>query len=96
MNKIRWIGLSFLLVLMCACGDSGTSTGDGRSETLIDPSDPNALSQALVIPGATRMQGSPPATTGGLDAPVIASVGVRMGRMCSLSVRRAWRPAENR
>lgn len=35
----------------------------------VDPSDPDALSQAIIIPGATRVQGSPPSEQAGSSGP---------------------------
>jgi len=59
------VGLGSLLVV--GCGDDG-NTGSG----LVDPTDPNALSQVIVIPGAQRVQGQPPASSGTPDAPTIS------------------------
>ena len=57
-------GLLSLLVVGCG-GDSSSDPG------LVDPSDPNALSQVIVIPGAERVAGQPPAGSGTADAPMI-------------------------
>lgn len=59
------LGLGSLLVV--GCGDDG-NTGSG----LVDPTDPNALSQVIVIPGADRVQGQPPTSSGTPDAPTIS------------------------
>jgi len=58
------VGLGSLLVV--GCGDDSNG-GSG----LVDPSDPNALSQVIVIPGAQRVDGQPPASSGTPDAPAI-------------------------
>lgn len=59
------VGLGSLLVSGC-----GSDSNDGSG--LIDPSDPNALSQVIVIPGAERVEGQPPASSGAPDAPTIS------------------------
>jgi hypothetical protein len=59
------LGLGSLLVV--GCGSDSNSGSD-----LVDPSDPNALSQVIVIPGAQRVQGQPPASSGTPDAPTIS------------------------
>lgn len=56
--------LSSLVIV--GCGDDSNGGSD-----LVDPTDPNALSQVIVIPGAQRMEGEPPASSGTPDAPVI-------------------------
>jgi len=68
-NNLVWIlGLTFGSLLLGSCGDD---SGEG-DPGLVDPSDPNALSQVLVIPGAQRMQGAPPQSSDDPDAPVIS------------------------
>lgn len=57
--------LGFVLPLAIGCG------GDADSN-FIDPSDPNALSAAIVIPGATRVTGDPPTASGTAGAPTIS------------------------
>ena len=52
-------------LVLGGCGDEGGSD-------LVDPSDPNALSQVLVIPGSQRMEGQPPQASSDPDAPMIA------------------------
>jgi len=47
------------LILTTACGDEAS---------VVDPSDPDRLSQVLVIPGARRVQGQPPPPGGGQGA----------------------------
>ena len=71
MKNFIFIGLSVLvLVGVTGCGDAGDG-GDPRSN-LISPSDPNALSSAITIEGAVRIEGQPPAQAGGTGAaPVI-------------------------
>lgn len=59
------VGLGSLLVVGCG-DDSNSSSG------LVDPTDPNALSQVIVIPGAQRLEGQPPTSSGTPDAPVIS------------------------
>ena len=76
MNKI---GSLFILLmastfLLAACGSESSGTGSSR-ENLVDPSDPNAISEALIIPGAVRIEGNPPAATGAPDAPVVSGAG---------------------
>jgi hypothetical protein len=58
------LGLVSLPVVGCG-GDSDDGSG------MVDPSDPNALSQVIVIPGAQRVDGQPPASSGTPDAPTI-------------------------
>ncbi len=68
-------------LLVSSCGSGG--------EPLVDPSDANALSSAIVIPGATRVQGNPPASSSDLGAPVIsggADLNVDSGDQAVLSV----------
>ena len=60
------------LVAACGAEDPGTSR---TGAALVDPSDPNAISEVLIIPGAVRIDGSPPAATGGPDAPVVSGGG---------------------
>jgi hypothetical protein len=72
MARMKKAHLSVLIVglgslLLVGCGDD--SSGDSG---LVSPSDPNALSQVLVIPGAQRVQGQPPTGSGAPDAPVIS------------------------
>jgi len=71
MKNFIFIGLWVLAsVGVAGCGDSG-DTGDGRSN-LISPDDPNAVSNAISIEGAIRIEGQPPAQGGGTGAaPVI-------------------------
>jgi len=59
------VGLGSLLIV--GCGDDSNG-GSG----LVDPTDPNALSQVIVIPGAQRVEGQPPTSSGTPDAPVIS------------------------
>ncbi len=65
MKIFSFIGLwVFASVGVAGCGD----TGDG----LISPGDPSALSSAISIEGAVRIEGQPPAPGGGTgEAPVI-------------------------
>jgi len=63
---------SFLLV---GCGgdqDDGTGRSGGN---LIDPTDPNALSEVLIIPGAVRVDGAPPEASSDPSAPMISGGG---------------------
>jgi len=53
-------------LLLGGCGSEEPSPG------LVDPSDPNALSQVLVIPGAERVQGQPPQSSDAPGAPMIS------------------------
>ena len=59
-------GLASFLVIGC---------GGDDDPGLVSPSDPNALSQALVIPGAQRVDGQPPSSSGTPDAPAITGSG---------------------
>ena len=60
-------------LLMGGCGgDDGTARSGAN---LVDPNDPNALSQVLVIPGALRIEGSPPQGSSDPSAPAIAGGG---------------------
>lgn len=65
-NISIFLGLIVVSVFASSCGsdDGGTN--------FVDPGDPNALSAAIVIPGATRVVGQPPASSGTGDAPTIA------------------------
>ena len=67
-HSVLIVGLGSLLGMGC-----GSDTGNGGG--LVDPSDPNALSQVIVIPGAQRVQGQPPQSSGTPDAPVISGGG---------------------
>ncbi|MBW1762146.1 MAG: hypothetical protein JRG67_08190 [Deltaproteobacteria bacterium] len=59
------VSVTFAFLLLGACGGSDSDPG------LVDPTNPNALSQVLVIPGAQRVDGQPPQSSGDPDAPVI-------------------------
>jgi len=71
MKNFIFIGLWVLAsVGIAGCGDSG-DTGGERSN-LISPDDPNAVSAAITIEGAVRIDGQPPTQGGGTGtAPVI-------------------------
>jgi hypothetical protein len=75
-KTLTWIfTITLGSLLACGCG-SDDGTGGGRSaENLVDPSDPNALSEVLVIPGAQRVQGSPPQGSDDPSAPAIGGGG---------------------
>jgi hypothetical protein len=60
------VGLASFLAVGC---------GGDDDPGLVSPSDPNALSQAIVIPGAQRVDGQPPSSSGTPDAPAIAGSG---------------------
>ncbi len=60
------LGLGSFLVF--GCGGTDSEGGSG----LVDPSDPNALSEVIVIPGAQRMQGQPPESSDTPEAPTIS------------------------
>jgi len=77
MNKnLTWIlPITLGSLLACGCGGDGSSEGGRSSENLVDPADPNALSEVLVIPGAVRVQGSPPQGSDDPSAPAIAGGG---------------------
>lgn len=70
MKKILASSFSVVLasLVLSACGGEG---GSG----LVDPTDPNALSQALVIPGSTRIEGQPPQSSSDPDSPMISGGG---------------------
>jgi hypothetical protein len=63
------VGFGSLLGMGC-----GSDAGNGGSG-LVDPTDPNALSQVIVIPGAQRVEGQPPEGSGTPDAPTISGGG---------------------
>ncbi|MGB3050250.1 MAG: hypothetical protein WBB42_04595 [Polyangiales bacterium] len=69
MKKMHFYALAAIVgsLFLGGCGDEG-----GDSGSLVNPSDPNALSQVLVIPGAQRMDGQPPQSSNDPDAPVIS------------------------
>jgi hypothetical protein len=73
MNKITGMILSVAVgsLLLGGCGDAGSTGSGSRSENLVDPSDPDALSEVLIIPGAVRVQGTPPQASSDPNAPVI-------------------------
>lgn len=73
-NCFRFVALFCGCFLAAACGaeEPGTSR---TGANLVDPSDPNAISEVLIIPGAVRIDGSPPAATGAPDAPVVSGGG---------------------
>jgi hypothetical protein len=48
--------------------DLEPGSGDDSSDDLVSPSNPQALSSVLVIPGATRVTGQPPTASSGSDA----------------------------
>lgn len=76
----------WLAVALAGCSINLASSGDGD----VDPSDPDQLSSVLVIPGATRVDGDPPAASGGPGAPSItggAALGVASGDQAVLSVQ---------
>lgn len=62
-------------LLIGACGDSGSVESGRTGGSLVDPMDPNALSQVLVIPGALRIEGNPPQGSSDPSAPAIAGGG---------------------
>lgn len=63
--KHRLFSLALLaLPFVLGCGDEAAS--------FVSTSDPNALSQAIVIPGATRIEGQPPSPSGGENTPMIS------------------------
>lgn len=69
MNKTLAFVFSGVLasLLLGSCGS------DEEGSNLVDTSDPNALSQVLVIPGSQRMQGQPPQSSDDPEAPVISA-----------------------
>ncbi|MGM0563902.1 MAG: hypothetical protein ACQES2_06190 [Pseudomonadota bacterium] len=68
-RSIRALLLLFVFSLaLSACGGGGGSDSDS-SEPQIDPRDANALTEVLVVPGASTVPGSLPATTSSPDAP---------------------------
>ena len=62
-------------LLIAGCGDSGSVESGRTGGSLVDPMDPNALSQVLVIPGALRIEGNPPQGSSDPSAPAIAGGG---------------------
>ena len=69
-HSVLILGFGSLLGMGC-----GSDTGNDGGGGLVDPTDPNALSQVIVIPGSQRVQGQPPESSGTPDAPVISGGG---------------------
>ena len=69
------MSLCFALTCLAACGDSDPGQAGRSGAGLVDPSDSNALSEVLVIPGAVRVDGEPPEASTDPSAPMISGGG---------------------